>query len=153
MQDRTDDNRSGSLTILTRSFAASSAFAEFPLSSDTSEGSMAPGADFQRTHRSSPVPALCIISAICEQICCRFAVAEISAARTAPGPCTFDSLPYLTLFAARRVWCKYRSSASLPSDLQSAGVTEMTDPHSRVDAFSMVEHAAWTAAAPRAGTI
>lgn len=107
---------------------------------------MAPGADFQRTHCSSLVPALCIISAICEQICCRFAVAEVSAARTTPGPCIFNSLPDLTLLAARRVWCKYRSS-NLPSDLQSAGVTEMTDPHSRVDAFTMVDHVVWTAAA------
>ena len=57
------DSEVESLTHLTRSFVAASTFAEFPLSSDISDGSMVPGADFQRAHLSSPVPAQRITSA------------------------------------------------------------------------------------------
>ena len=75
--------------MFTRSFATTSAFAEFPLSLDTPEGSRVPGADFQWVHLSNPVPDLCITSTICSQSFCRLATVEIP---ISPVSCKFGIL-------------------------------------------------------------
>ena len=137
------DSEVESLTHLTRSFAAASAFAEFPLSSDISEGSMVPGADFQRAHLSSPVPARRITSAICSQSFCRLAAAEGSAGRPSCNCCKIGSPRDLTLFAARCVWCKSRSSTNLSSVSQPMGVAEIVGLCPWGNALLILECAAW----------